>query len=315
MHTSRKKKDDGTRALAFGLALGLCLVSGAYADTVHFKDGSTIDGVVSTPNPDTIAIDAGTGRVTFPAADVARIEKNDKKGDVANLINRQSKQHQDSITERTGLTEQQRDLVRAVVDPLWSPDEGERNAARRKLVEMSKQMPVFQYIESCLPYTKPLVVPEFMKTLVAIDPQRAKGVIAPYTQDRTPGTRAKALELIGAYGKEDDVETLSRGLVDLEPSVRISAAHALGEAGSKGATPALIEQLKNVDPKVQNAARAALKQLWSSANVKADLNTVEEWKTFWTNKAGSVKDPVDPKSLVPLVSQEDLALTSPNHDE
>jgi hypothetical protein len=201
------------------------------------------------------------------------------------------------------------------VDPLWSPDEAQRSAARKKLVAMSREMPVFQYVESFLPYGKPLLAPELMKVLVEIDPQRAKNVVGGYVQDLAPGNRARALQLIASYKKDEDLDTIARGLVDPDGSVRVAAAHAVADAGGKRATPALIEALKSPDLKVQNAARAALKGVWSSENTPVDFKTPEEWKTFWAGKAGNIKNPLETKDLTPLVTEEDLANATSSHDE
>jgi hypothetical protein len=291
------------------------IVPRVWADTVYFKDGSALDGVITFPDANTVVVLSGPARMTFPASEVARVEKNDKKGDFKSISVIKGKQHEDALFQRTGLTAPQRDAVRAAVDPLWSPDEAQRSAARKKLVAMSKDMPVFQYIESFLPYSKPLLAPELMKALVEIDPQRAKNVVGGYVQDVAPGNRASALQLIASYKKDEDLDTIARGLVDPDSSVRVAAAHAVAEAGAKRATPALIEALKSPDLKVQNAVRAALKGVWSSENMQVDLKTPEEWRTFWAGKAGNIKDPLEPKDLTPLVTQEELSNATSHHDE
>jgi hypothetical protein len=291
------------------------LAAPVVADTVYLKDGSSIDGTVIRSDAEAVVIEIGSGNTTLRAADVARIEKNDKKGEATTLSILRAKQHADALDRRTGLTTKQRDAVRAAIEPLWSPDEAERSAARKKLLAMSKEMSVFTYLESYLPYAKGLVAPEIMKTLVDIDPVRAKDTVLPFTQNADPANRSKALEIIGSYKSDDDLETLSRGLVDVDNSVRIAAAHAVAALGSKRATPALLEGLKSTDPKVQNASREALTQLWSAGSTKVDLKTPEEWNAFWKSKSREVKDPISPSKLAPLISPEALAEATSSHDE
>jgi hypothetical protein len=285
------------------------------ADTLYLKDGSTIEGTVTRNDAETVVIEIGNGQTTLSAADVARIERNDKKGQTMTLTILRAKQHQDGLDQRTGLTAEQRDAVRAAVEPLWSPDEAERAKARKKLLAMSKEMAVFKYLESYLPYTKGLVTPEIMRTLVDMDPAKAKDTVLTFTQNSDPANRAKALELIASYKSGEDLETLARGLVDVDNTVRIAAAHAVAALSAKSATPALLEALKSADPKVQNASRDALRQLWSTSSATVNLSTPEEWNAFWKSKAREVKDPISPSALTPLISAEELAEATSSHDE
>jgi len=297
-------------------AYSMMLLAGesASADTIHLKDGSSLDGIVKQSDADKVVIEIGKGQMTFSMADVARIEKNDKTGSEKTVSILRAKQHTDDLYQRTGLTAQQRDDVRAAMDPLWSPDEAQRTVARKKLLAMGKEMAVFNYLESYLPYAKDLVAPEIMKTLVEMDPAKAKDTVLSFTQNPSPVNRSKALELAASYKNDADLDTIARGLVDVDNTVRIAAAHAVAIAGGKRATPALIEELKNADPRVRNASREALKYLWN-AGVNVDLSTPEEWDAFWNGKAHEIKDPISVSTLTPLVSPEDLANATSSHDE
>jgi len=297
------------------MPLVLCCVPFGFADTVFFKDGTTLDGVVTRPNADTIVIQIGKGKTTFAAVDVANVEMNDKKGDNLNINRIHAQRRADFLLERTGLTREQRDRVRDAIDPLWSPDEATRNAARKKLVAMSNEMSVFKYIVSTLPYSKGLVVPELMRVLVDIDPKQAKNVLGQRSQDLDPRNRARALELLGSYKKPEDLDTVARGMVDLDPRVQIAAAHGLAVSGQKGTTPVLLEGLKSNDMKVRNACREALKQLWSTANTAVDFETANEWRGYWNTKAARVENVIKASGLTPLVTPEDLENVNPEHDE
>ncbi len=295
----------------------LMLLAGvsASADTIYLKDGSSLDGTVKQSDADKVLIEIGKGQMTLSPADVARIEKNDKTGSEKNLSILRAKQHTDDLYQRTGLTAQQRDDVRAAMDPLWSPDEAQRTDARKKLLAMNKEMPVFKYLESYLPYAKNLIAPEIMTTLVQMDPAKAKDTVLSFTQNPDPVSRSKALELAASYRNDGDLDTIARGLVDVDNTVRIAAARAVAIAGGKRATPALIEELKSADPRVRNASREALKYLWSTGGVNVDLSTLEEWGAFWNGKAHAFKEPISVSALTPLVSPEDLAKAGSSHDE
>lgn len=287
----------------------------ACADTIFFKDGTSVDGKAAETTYDTVSVQIGKGRVNFLPKDVERIEKNEKDGDPIKISGQRAEEHQNLLDQRTGLTGLQRDKVRAALEPLWSPDEAIRVAARKKVLEMGREMPVFHFIESALPFSKGAVAPEMMRLLVEMDPQKAQEVVPLYTQNPDPGIRSAALELLAGYRSADYVEALSRGMLDPDPHVQSSAAFAIAAAGQKAATPALIEGLRSPDPGVQNASRAALERLWSSGNVKPGAKTPEEWANYWKNQAGSIPDAVDPANLIPLVTKEELDQASSGHDE
>lgn len=288
----------------------------AWADTIRFKDGSTMDGVVSRPDDATIAVQSGKARLTFPADTVASIEANDKTGDSASLANIAGKQHAQQLDERTGLNRAQRDEVRRVVEGLWSPDERVRNEARAQLVAMNKQMPVYRFLEQYVGYAKGAIVPEILKTLSEIDPQQTRGIVIGQTQNTDPGCRAKALDLMASQGNPEDVDTVARGLVDMEPDVRIAAANALARMGDARATPALIENVASADPRVRNAARSALAAIWKEKGggglAEADAAA---WQRFWSDNARQVQQPIDNAALEPLVTPEAMEGLSASHDE
>ena len=149
----------GAWAAAF-LATPLMLAAAPIlADTVYLKDGSRLSGNVKRQDDQKVVIEIQGGQTTVAASDVSRVEKNDKTSDPHGIGVICAKQHNDDLDRRTGLSSKQRDAVRAAVEPLWSPDEAKRSAARKKLLAMNGEMPVFKYLESYLPYSKDLVAP------------------------------------------------------------------------------------------------------------------------------------------------------------
>lgn len=307
--------ENKTVVARFLLVLLVLTAQAVFADTIFFKDGTSVDGMAVETAGDTVSIQIGKGRVNFLAADVDRVEKNDKDGDPIKISVQRAKEHQQQLEQRTGLTREQRDKIRDALDPLWSPDEATRTSARNRLIEMGREMPVFQFIETALPFSKGAIAPEMMQLLVELDPKKAQEVVPLYAQNPDPGVRTAALELLAGYKNADHIETLARGMLDPDPHVQASTALALAQSGLKAATPALIEGVRNPDPSVQNACRSALETLWSSGNVKRSARTAEEWTDYWKSQAGSIPDAVDLSSLTPLVTKEELDGASSGHDE
>lgn len=291
-----------------------CFVSPA--DTVRFKDGTTIDGVVSKPNQDVVTIKVGGGVVSVPACDVESIETNEKKGETGTTRDIAYMRRTKFLEERTGLNRAQRDAARDTIALLWSPDEAARNAARDKLVAMGSEMPIFQFIEASLPYSKGNVVPELMRVLVQLDPKRAKQTLSQRSEDVDPRNRAQALELMAGYDNAaESTEVFVRGMVDPVPGVQMAAATALAAAAGKRATPALLGGLHSADLKVQNTCKEALSRIWSTPEAKVEFNTAQEWSNFWASRRAGVDNPVDSSNAQPLVSEEALAAATRDFDE
>jgi len=286
-----------------------------FADTIHFADGSFLDGVVSYPDSKTVTIDIGTRTLTFAASLVSSVETNDKKGDESQVTDALAKQQEQALEARTEMTTEQRDRVREALTPLWSTDEAVRNAGRKRLVDLNKELPVFQYIDTSLPFTKGTVAPELLSTLVELDATRAKDVLSRYTINLDPGIRAKVLELLASYKDADDVGTIADGMIDPDSSVRIRAANALGTCGQKAATPVLLNGLASADQQLHNASLSALQRIWASDAQSADLTTSEQWTQFWAGKMDGVTNAVNPEALTPLVTQEQLDKATASHDE
>ncbi len=295
-------------ALVLGGSWGL-----ASADTLHFNDGTKVDGVVVSEDENFISLQVGKGRMTFPRSDVSQIEKNDKEGDDVKISRETGLKHEQDQQERTGLTREQRDQVRAAISPLWSLNEEERRVARENLKKMGKDLAVFQYIESFLPYSKGQIVPELMTVLVEMDPERARTALSQRTEDPNPVNRAKALELMATYTKDKPLATMARGMIDLDPAVRTTAAEALGKTKEPAVTPALIAGL--ADDATKDAALAALKKVWADDPAAGQLSDVSGWQSFWGSRSKKVENAVDVAELKPLVSQEELDQAAPGHDE
>ncbi len=297
--------------------VAVCMIGAAVvaADTVHFHDGTTLDGKVVRVNENSIRLEFGNGSMLIPVSQIAHIEENDRVADFnLNQVHPLAEQRREELRERTGLTAEQRALVRDVMAPLNSEDPMAVAAARDRLVALNKDMDVFQFLETSLPFLTDRYVPEVMHTLAEMDPERAGPVLQSRTQDVAPRNRGVALELLAATGSSDSVETLVRGLVDYEPEVRVSAARALAVAREMRSTPALLEGLQSPDAHVRQACRAALRTIWSTESGTVDFETHNEWSGFWASRASLVEQPIDPNDLTPLIIPPPWEIST-QHDE
>jgi len=283
-------------------AIFLLAMPSAFADTVSFSDGTTLHGRVVWQNENTVRINFEKGSMTVPASQIVHIEENDKVADLdLNHAHPFAEKRREELRERTGLTAEQRSLVREVMAPLNTSNPQAVAAARKRLIKLNGEMNVFQFLEASLPFLTDRYVPEVMRAMAEMDADRAVTVLQKRTQDVAPKNRAAALELLGKVAGRKHVEKIACGLVDHDNQVRIAAAHGLAIAKDKRSTPALLEGLNNPDPQVRNAYRTALRAIWSTESEMVDFDTPNQWKGFWSSRAATVEQPLDPSNLKPLV--------------
>jgi HEAT repeat protein len=290
-----------TRTVAAAL-LCAALAVGAAADTVFLKDGTQLDGKVSRPNDNSVALEVGKARLVFEAHEVLRIEKNDRTGeDQLDPLQLAARRRQARLEDRTGLTAEERERVRDLMKPLLSDKPTDRAEARARLAELGKEIDVFQYLSASLPYLSSDFVPEVMQTLVEIDPKRAGDVVKTRMSDAEPVNRAQAVRLLGASGDPAAAQDIARGLADDDPGVRAAAATGLADLGAREATPALLKGLSSPYREVQRSCRDALNQLWADAKGAAPgLQTKAQWQALWNSRRSEVDNPIDTAGLQPL---------------
>ncbi len=301
--------------VALALVLFVLFALATHADTVYFKDGSSLDGKASRPNGNCVSLQVGKARLTFQASEVERVESNDKEG-VQGLghVTPMAAKRNAELAERTGLTAEQRAEVRDIMADLKSPDSEERTSARRRLVAKGGDVDILPFLESSLPYLSDQYVPEVLRVMSDLDRERALPVLRKNAQAVTPANRAAAIELMGRVGDREKIDVVACGLVDPHPDVRIAAAKGLALAKDKRVTPALIEGLKSEDRRVQNACSAALASVWSSRDARVQHDTADAWASYWASRAGEVRNPIGPEGLTPLVTPEPETVAT-HHDE
>ncbi|MBN2307378.1 MAG: HEAT repeat domain-containing protein [Candidatus Hydrogenedentes bacterium] len=273
----------------------------ARADTIHFVDGSTLNGKVSYPNANAVALEFNGSRVVFPATDIESVEENDVvENPGVRSLNPYADAHNKAMLEQTGLTAAQRREVRRLVEPLSSPDPRERATAREQLIAKAKEIELWDYLALCVPSMGMRYVPEVLRVLCELDPVKARKLLTETVEHTCPVHRGSALAMLGMVGTREDTDLIVRGLVDSDEVVQVSAARALAALRDPRATPALIAVLDKASPRVRQDCSVALSRIWSSEDAPVEFETASEWSAFWQERAGTVAGPVSLNSLKPL---------------
>lgn len=288
------------RNFYIGFALLLTAVT-SRADTLHLADGASIDGTVRKVNDNCVAIASGNGEIVYQLSEIARIEKNDKKGTLDLAVEHPAAiRHEQELERRTGLKAEQRERVLALVDRLAAEDTNERNQAMRQLVALQQKFDVFRFLKESRMGFGARVLPGVLEVMLALNRAESKPIIIETLGNPVPLLRAATLELAGRAKGVIGAETVARGLADVDLDVRIAAAKALADLQAKEATPALIALLSDTQARMRNAARASLSRLWSRSDAVVQYETPEEWTTFWETSRGAVGKPIELSSLDPL---------------
>lgn len=271
------------------------------ADTLHLKDGTTLDGVVTRINDNCIAIQSGNGQIIYQNDEFDRIEENDKKGtlDLARQ-NPAALRHEQALEKATGLKAEQRNKLIALVDRLAREDMNERNEAIKELVALNQQIDVYRFLKESRQGFGARVLPGVFEVMLTLNKAETKTILYDNLDNMVPGIRAAVLELLGKHRELASLETVARGLVDEQDEVRIAACHALAELGDGRATPALISVLSSPNPRVKNAGNAALSRIWSKEDKPVQFETAAQWEALWKESNAQVGKPIELASLKPL---------------
>lgn len=299
-------------SLYVAVLAGALLAAPAGADTVYLKNGVEFDGIV-TPvpdNPELFKVTAGKRTLTYRAEEIDRVEKNEKNGTVSKeeVLARWEERNR-QLTEETGLTAEQRRLLRGLMFELKTDNASKRVAVREKLIGLQKEFDAYKYLSAQLPAVSILIAPNLMEALAYMDPARAVELLQNGAQNNYAGTRVMAIDILGRMGHAGSKELIARGLVDHKQEVQISAAYALAAMGAREATPALITLLAHADQRVSNAAAESLQALWANALPDPKPGSVDAWNAFWSaqEKTGT---PIETAKLEFLSKPEDEIVQS-----
>lgn len=294
-----------THVVTVALATLALVTLTAHADTVHFSDGTTVDGVVTQPNENCIAIESGGGRMVVQVNQVERIEKNDKTGTInLSKTNPWTIKFEQEMREKTGMTQEQREEIVKIIDRLASEDANEKALSIKRLVTMQREVDVFKFLVNTLSSYGARTKPSVLEVLMAIKRDEAIPIVRSCATDQVASNRAAALKIMGEAKDVASLETIARGMVDVDESVRVAAAAALAASGSKRATPLLIDGLGNLDQRVVNACMMALSSLWSTEDAPVKFDAPDEWKAFWAERESSIAEPIRMAQLEPLFVPE-----------
>ena len=277
------------------------------ADTVYLKNGVRFDGVV-TPVPEQqglYKVKAGTRQLFYRESEIDHIEKNTRTGilDKKALLARWEERNK-KLTEETGLTAEQRRLVRGLMFELKSDDVSKRIAVRDRLKALQEEFDAYGYLASLYEELSPLLAPNVLRVLTQVDPKRSIPLLQESAQSNYFGVRAIAIEMLGQLRHKESIPLVVRGLADFSRPVQISAAYALANMGVRQSTPALISLLTHADLRVSGASREALAALWREQLGDKRLKTVSEWEAFWKSQTLS-ETPIQLAQLKPLSPEED----------
>ena len=274
---------------------------GAWADTIFFKDGSSLDGKVLQPNPNVYVLQLEKGRMYFQASRVDHWEKNEKKGRYnAFLVNPHQTAHEEARQEKTGLTGEQIDAMYRMMEPLSSSDPNEVKRAQEALLAKNDSVDVFKFLKAAMIDMSDKYLPATLEVMVKLNPKATERILVKRATDPFTPNRTKALELIGKTDAAKHVGTLARGMLDPNARVQTTAARALAQSGDKGCTPALLQGLKSGDMRVRKASEEALQSLWGDNRA----HTPAAWDQLWRKEQSNVHGVVTVASLKPLVSKE-----------
>lgn len=284
----------------------------AGADTVYLKNGVEFDGVVTpvTDNPELFKVTAGERSLTYRAEEIDRIEKNEKTGKLSRediLASWEARNKE--LTEETGLTADQRNLVLGLMFELKTDNVAKRIAIREKLIGLQKEFDAYKFLSQQFSGVSILIAPNLLEALAYMDPSRAVELLQDAAENNYFGTRAMAIDLLGRIGNSGSKGLIARGMVDHKQEVQLSAIYVLASMSAREATPAFISLLANPDQRVSNASREALQSIWANLLPDPKPSSVDEWTAFWNaqEKSGT---PIQIAELKPLSNPEDEIVSS-----
>lgn len=292
---------------AAALVLAPCL---AGADTIFFKDGTSLDGKVSQPHPNIVRLDFESGHMVFPASSVLRIEENDRMGVRPLRVNPHTERHNERMREKTGLTGDEQAELFQLMRPLNSEDSAERNRAVQAILAVAEEKDIVDFLAHVTTSTTERYLPQMLDILGQVDPARAREVSESHLTQQHPANRGAALSQLARTAGAEVTPTLAQGLVDHDPEVQVTAAQSIGLVGAREATPALLAALQDPDLRVRTASEQALQRLWGVNQDKSP----QEWQAHWNQNQASVSSPINPAALEPLVEEEDPLTTTAYHE-
>lgn len=289
------------------MVAAVLVASSVTADTIYLKNGVEFDGVV-TPipeNADVFKVTAGERTLMYRAEEIDRVEKNEKTGVLSEADIRARWEEQNKrLTEETGLTADQRNLLLGLMFDLRTDNVAKRIAIREQLIGLQKEFDAYKFLSDQLPGVSIMIAPNLLEALAYLDSSRATELLQEAIQSNFYGMRVMAIELLGRMGNNGSKELIARGLVDHKQEVQLSAIYVLASLGVREATPAFIKLLTSPDERVSNASREALLALWANLLPDPKPGSVDEWNAFWgaQEKKGT---PVELSDLKPLSNPDE----------
>lgn len=288
--------------LVFLLVLGAHL---AWADTIHLNTGVIVEGKVKQLPDGVISVTAGDSTTLYAKEEVQSIEENDRTGVLTEEeIQAQLAAEDAELTQKTGLTKEQRDEVLDLLYLLQRSEVAEHIKVRDKFLALQKQFDVYAFLSYMLPELSHRLAPNTLEVMYHLNAGKTLPLLRQEALDRYAGTRAMCLELLGEAGDAESVGLAVRGLADHTYEVKVAAIHALTRLGVKSATPALVSLLRSPDPRLANASKIALQTLWAEVLKDPPPKSNEEWMAVWNQQESSSNRGIELASIEPLIPAE-----------
>ena len=286
------------------LAILTTLAHFSAADTLYLKNGTRIDGTVSSDSNGIVMVQAGNRTVAYRSHELARIEKNNKTGKLdLDAIRARAKARETELIQKTGLNAQQHRRIHELLKLAQSSERSIAGPAKDELISMGAKMDLFRYLTHYLPEYSPRLVPPVLEVLFAINPYRTRPLLYAYTTDADDLCRATALKNLASFGDKSELPLVAKGLIDYKIPVRIAASYGAGYLKAKECTPLLIDNMKQDDPHLYNVASDALSYIWSTQDNPIHFEELAGWESFWAEQTFTVPSVFSAKNLVPLVPE------------
>lgn len=278
------------------------------ADTIYFRDGSSLDGTVHREKDTSVILALPNGRMTFPMSDIDRIEYNAADGTTNGDDASETPEGkvQDETPALPEMDRHDRRRLRDMLDELLSAGDAARDAAMERIVRLGKTCDIFPFLERALPYLTDRQSVAVLQAVVQIDAERAQPLLETAARSPLPRNRAAAMALLVSENRDDArrtgvIELLVRGVLDSAWEVQLASVQALERTKDRSATPALIHGLRSSDERVRAASVKALRTLWPDANLERPADSPDGWQMLLMRADEDVRTRFDPATLEPLV--------------
>jgi HEAT repeat protein len=141
------------------------------------------------------------------------------------------------------------------------------------------------------------------RALVTGKSVKALPLLAPYAKHEDPEVRLKVVEVYGAIGGAEQLDTVVEAVEDPDPNVRLAAVQALQRLQQRGGAPALREKISDPNPHVRAASARAIGNLKDQEAVPQLIALLRDPNGFVRGAAAEALGKIGDRSAVaPLLT-------------